>query len=139
MKILIDTNFFYALTDIDDSRHDRALEILQTTNWDQFSLILTNVLVINETYTLLMYRSQGNTHLFKELDELFWGKKKFFQIIYPTQHDYQQICETIQKFSSSKRQLSFVDASLIYLGKKLTAQYILSFDSHFDGILIRIS
>ena len=34
--------------------------------------------------------------------------------------------------------LSYVDASLIFLYQKYKADYILTFDSHFDNILERL-
>ena len=139
MKILLDTNFFYAITDKTDARHDQAINLLESMDWSQYSQILTNILVVSETYTLLMYRSQGKIHLFDELDELFWGKKKFFKILYPTKSAYQAISKIMQTYASPKKQLSFVDASLIYYGKDLAVDHILSFDSHFDGIIMRIS
>ena len=45
--------------------------------------------------------------------------------------------EIYKKYITPKRLLSFTDATLIYLFQKLKADYIISFDSHFDNILDR--
>jgi len=52
-------------------------------------------------------------------------------------NDYEKIYDVLTKYCTSKRLLSFVDASLIYMYNKHNAEYILSFDSHFDNITNR--
>ncbi|MHA1648274.1 MAG: type II toxin-antitoxin system VapC family toxin [Promethearchaeota archaeon] len=95
-------------------------------------------MVVNETYTLMMYRSKGNLNQLQFLDNLFWGEERFFKIVYFNKPDFQNIAQTMKKYSSPKKMLSFVDASLIYLASQLKISQIVSFDAHFDGILNRI-
>ena len=85
-----------------------------------------------------MYRSKGNIAQLKLLDELFWGKGKFARIIFPSFEEFKKIAEVMKTYSSPSKMLSFVDASLIFFGKQLEIDDILSFDHHFDGIFRRI-
>jgi len=136
MTILIDSNFLYALKAKNDKYSDRASEILLSLN--EKEIFLTNYLVLNETLTLAITRSKANKSFIDKIQELIWGQENFFRIIQLTPHDYKEVFEVLQKYSTPKKLLSFVDASLIFLNKKVNARAILSFDSHFDGIISRL-
>lgn len=138
MGFLIDSNYFYALHRKNDKNYKAAARIFNSDIWNLKGPALTSCLVINETYTLAMYRTKNNKKLLKDLDLLFWSDDRFFGIVLFTLEDYQKASQYLLKYSSPKRFLSFVDASLIYLGKKQNYNTIISFDSHFDGILERI-
>lgn len=138
MPILFDTSFIYALIRESDKNHKRAQEILKNTDWKRKSPICIPTLVINETYTLVIYRSNGNLEVLRTLDEFFWGDEKFYLLINLRVPEYRKITKLIQKYVSSKKNLSFVDVALIYLGKNRNINEIVSFDKHFDGLLNRI-
>lgn len=136
MTIIIDSNFLYALKAEKDKYSERASEILLGLN--EKELFLTNYLVLNETLTLAIRRSRANKSFIDKIQELIWGQENFFQIIQLTPRDYKEVFEVLQKYTTPKKLLSFVDASLIFLNKKVNARAILSFDSHFDGIISRL-
>ena len=136
MTIIIDSNFLYALKAKNDKYSDRASEILLSLN--EKEIFLTNYLVLNETLTLAITRSKANKSFIDKIQELIWGQENFFRIIQLTPHDYKDVFEVLQKYTTPKKLLSFVDASLIFLNKKVNARAILSFDSHFDGIISRL-
>ncbi len=136
MTIIIDSNFLYALKAKNDKYSDRASEILLSLN--EKEIFLTNYLVLNETLTLAITRSKANKSFIDKVQELIWGQENFFRIIQLTPHDYKEVFEVLQKYTTPKKLLSFVDASLIFLNKKVNARAILSFDSHFDGIISRL-
>jgi len=136
MTIIIDSNFLYALKAEKDKYSERASEILLDLN--EKELFLTNYLVLNETLTLAIRRSRANKSFIDKIQELIWGQENFFQIIQLTPRDYKEVFEILQKYTTPKKLLSFVDASLIFLNKKVKARAILSFDSHFDGIISRL-
>ncbi len=54
------------------------------------------------------------------------------------QDEYKTVFNDLKKYTTPKRLLSFIDASLIYLYQKYNGDKILSFDSHFDSILKRL-
>ncbi|KKM82116.1 hypothetical protein LCGC14_1322810 [marine sediment metagenome] len=136
MTILLDSTFLYALKAKNDKYSERASEILLDVNKKE--LLLTNYLVLNETITLAVARSKANTSFMEKIFEIIWGQEKFFKIIQLTPHDFREVFEVLRKFSTPKKLLSFVDASLIFLNNKFNAKAILSFNSHFDGIISRI-
>ena len=136
MTIIIDSNFLFSLKAEKDKYSERASEILLGLN--EKELFLTNYLVLNETLTLAITRSRSNKSFIDKIQELIWGQENFFQIIQLTPRDYKEVFEVLQKYTTPKKLLSFVDASLIFLNKKVNARAILSFDSHFDGIISRL-
>ena len=136
MTIIIDSNFLFSLKAEKDKYSERASEILLGLN--EKELFLTNYLVLNETLTLAITRSRANKSFIDKIQELIWGQENFFQIIQLTPRDYKEVFEVLQKYTTPKKLLSFVDASLIFLNKKVNASAILSFDSHFDGIISRL-
>ena len=139
MGILLDSGFIYALKDEDDNNHDLAEKILKELDWSKKYPVYVPIFIINETYTLMVYRTKGNLKKISSLDDFFWGDEAFFKIIDFKPNEYTEVAKLIPKYVSQKKLLSFVDLSLIYMGIKLKIEEIISFDSHFDGIMYRIS
>lgn len=136
--ILLDSNFIFALKAKRDKNYNRANEILDVLIEEKNDIISTNYLVLNETFTLAISRYNGKVEYIKEYYKLFWGSENFFQLISIEMNENKEIYSILEKYISPKRQLSFVDGSLIYLYKKNDAKQIISFDSHFDNILNRL-
>lgn len=86
----------------------------------------------------MVARFNGNPFHLDKMHKLFWGDDNFFQIEYLMQDEYNTVFNDLKKYTTPKRLLSFVDASLIFLYQKYNAEKILSFDSHFDNILNRL-
>jgi len=93
---------------------------------------------VSETYTLMNARTRGNLKAIKNLETIFWSNDCFFTIVYFNKEGYIQISEIMHKYTSSKKIISFIDASLIYLKETLKCNSVISFDDHFDGIINRI-
>lgn len=140
MTILIDSSFLYAVKIKGDKNHRMAKKILLNLEWKKYGMILTNDLVVNESFTLTHLRTKGNLQAINAMSEFVWGKERFFTIYQIQIENYPKIVDVMVKFSnvSKNELLSFVDASLIFLAKEQTIQDIVSFDHHFDGILTRI-
>ncbi|MHA1278136.1 MAG: type II toxin-antitoxin system VapC family toxin [Candidatus Helarchaeota archaeon] len=139
MGILLDTGFLYALKMKQDNLYSVAQNILQETNWKKYGLIVTSSLVVNELLTLVNIRTKSNKTALKQIGQLIWGEENFFKIVFLSPTEFKEIAKLLHKYSTADLLLSFVDASLIYLSKKLNVTTIISFDKHFDGILTRIS
>ncbi|MHA1719153.1 MAG: type II toxin-antitoxin system VapC family toxin [Promethearchaeota archaeon] len=137
LGILLDTGFIFALKDENDPYHLQAIKLFKNINWDDLSPVITNNLVINEVLTLAVYRSLGNKKILEALKNLVWGTEKFFQVLEVPFENYEAVLKILIQYISPKKLLSFVDASLIYSAKLLKYNKIISFDSHFDGILTR--
>jgi predicted nucleic acid-binding protein len=138
MGVLLDTGFLFGIRDKDDPHHQSAMQIIDNFDWNANRPVMTNILVVNEIYTLLNARSKANKSLLRNLDELFWGDDNFFRIYYFDPEDYPKISLILQQYSNINTLLSFVDASIIYQCNLFQFSTVISFDSHFDGILNRI-
>lgn len=138
MTIIIDSNFLFALKAKRDKNHSRAIEILNLLEEKYKKLKITSWLVVGETLTLAVSRFNGETRYIEVFYKLFWSEDTFFEIIQFNFDEYAEIYNILKKYSTPDRLLSFVDASLIFLYKKMKAEYILSFDSHFDTISNRM-
>lgn len=138
MPALLDSNFLFALIAKKDKYHNDARRIFNSDILDLNGPIYTSDLVISEAFTLAMIRSKGDKNLIDQLDSIITREKKFFEIKFLNQADFQEIYKIFMKYSSDTKLLSFVDASLIYLKNQLKSNLIVSFDSHFDGIIERI-
>ena len=136
MIIILDTGFLFALNSKKDRHHTRAYEIFDEIN-KQKTKYFTNYAVMDETLTLATIHSHGNISFLNSFVALFIGKDNFFNIVQFGAQEFAEIAEIYKKYITPKKLLSFTDASLIYLFQKLKADYIISFDSHFDNILDR--
>lgn len=136
MIIILDTSFLFALKSKKDQYHKRVYEILNEFEGEK-TKYFTNYLIMNETLTLAISRSHGNISFLEKYIALFFENDNFFQVLQNTPQEFKKIVEICKKYITSKRLLSFSDASLIYLYQKLNANCIVSFDSHFDNILNR--
>ena len=138
MGIVLDTSFLYALLIKKDKNHERAQMILKNLEWVKFGSVVTIGLVVNETFTLMNIRTKGNPTAIEQVNDIFYGEKNFFNIIYLNEEDFKSSVNLMKSYSKKEKILSFVDAALIYLAKRFRYKNIISFDSHFDGILTRI-
>jgi len=132
--IILDTSFLFALKSRKDKYYQRAYELFTEKKNTKY---FTNYFILNETFTLAINRSRGNLSFLEHYISLFFGKDNFFQVIQNTPQDFVDIIEICKKYITPKSLLSFADASLIYLYQKINADYLISFDGHFDHILTR--
>lgn len=137
MTIIVDTNFLFALKAKKDKNRDRAIEIFRDFNENKHELI-TSYFVVGEVLTLAISRSFGDISFLVKIYNLVLGAEKIIILYQFTSGEYQKIFDILRKYCTSKRLLSFVDATLIYLYEKYNADFILSFDSHFDHITKRL-
>lgn len=69
-RAFVDTGGFYALISENDVRHDAALAVFRQANSERWTLVTTNVVVI-ETYALLLNRTgEGRPKAIQFLDHL---------------------------------------------------------------------
>ena len=140
MGILLDTGFICGIKIEEDDNHNVSDLIMEKIKWKKFGRVIVPSTVVNETLTLVNMRTRCNPIALNQIESIFWGKERFFEIYPVSYEDYYSIFLLMKKYSNKEKQkfLSFVDASLIYIAQKLNFSTIISFDSHFDGILTRI-
>lgn len=136
MSIILDSNFLFALRSEKDNNFHRAYEINSKIEQEK-KRCMTSLFAINEVFNLSIFRTHGNINNLEKYISLFYGKDNFFKIYHFSEQELILISDILRKYLTPKRLLSFTDASLIYLYQKFNADYIVSFDKHFDNILNR--
>ncbi len=142
MGIFLDTGFLVGLCHPNDDFHQNSVNILKEMSTGKFGLIYTSPYVISEAATLLLIRTYGNLKLIEEFYDLLYGTHQFTRILPWTSEIEKRTWELFkdinQKAKTEKDYISFVDASNIAYCRTYDIDHIASFDSHFDGFLIRI-
>mgnify|MGYP006308320829 CR=1 FL=1 len=139
MGIFLDTGFYMALVDKNDPHYKKSLELLKTLKTGKYGQILTSILVISETLTLVSVRTKNNTKALNNVRELLVGRKRFALILRTNPEIEQKTMDLfVKRNSTAEDTMSYVDCSNIEFCKHNGLEYILSFDSHFDGWLKRI-
>ena len=139
MKVLIDTSFIYAIFIEKSPNHKKAQRLLEIIlKSGQNDVFFTTNHVVQECYSVFSNRIHDAAYM-NSLDEFFYGETCFFEVVYigadrtRDQEIVQIMKEHLEK--KPKKALSFVDASLIYIAKVISAEKILAFDAHFENII----
>jgi len=125
VKVLLDTSAFIALACSKDRHHAQALAKMDRLAVERHPIYTTNA-ILYETYNWLAVR-MGPRQASKFGRELRRGSD--MTIVALTTEDESGTLAVLEKFSQI--QLSFVDASSIYLFSTLGMDRIFSFDHHF--------
>jgi len=142
MGVLLDTGFYLGLSHPKDKYADISEKILKELATGNYGVLYTSHFIINEVTTLTSIRSKNNLKVFNHLEKLLWGSEKIATIL-PFDSNFE--LETWQLFKKvnpidlkNKKPMSFTDISSIILCNHHQIEYIVSFDSHFDGFLQRM-
>lgn len=122
-KVFIDTSAIYALLNLKDENHTKAVnyyEILKKKN----AIIITTNYIIDETYTLLMIR-KGQEFAVDFIDKL----RITFNIFYIEKTDDDQAIEILKKYID--KNFSFTDAVSFHIMKSNNIKTAFAFDKHF--------
>lgn len=125
MKVLFDTSAFIALACPKDRHHAEAIAKMERLAEERHPVYTTNA-VLYETCNWLAVR-MGPRQASKFGREIRRGSD--MTIVALGLEDETGALSVLEKFSQI--QLSFVDASSIYLFKKLGMDRVFSFDRHF--------
>lgn len=142
MGVFLDTGFYLGLCHPKDKYAEQSEHILKELATGNYGVLYTSYFIINEVATLAAVRSKNDLKVFNHLEKLLWGSEKIASIL-PFEEDIEQeIWELFKKVNSTdlkhKKSMSFTDISSIILCKTHQIEYIVSFDTHFDGFLKRI-
>jgi predicted nucleic acid-binding protein len=123
--VLLDTDFIFSFFDQNQSTHDQAVEIVKTLSPDA-RFIMSN-LVKQELATVISYKVDHSS--MKQVMKLL----EYFEAdeIFISKHETDLIWE---KFLQTKKKVSFIDVSNVFLAKKLSAK-IASFDQFYPKSL----
>ena len=123
MRTLVDTGFLYALADVRDMHHNRALEVSRTLS----DTVIVPVTVLPEICYLLDSRL-GHAAMRQFLIRLHDGPMLIEQV---TKADLARASEILDQYADSR--IDFVDATLVTLAERLNIIHILTVDRrHFQ-------
>ncbi len=116
--IIADTSFLVAFYHEIDSNHQEAVSLMQKHEHEG---LLISDYVLGETATVLLYKKKLESSLkFIEMAE----ETESVKLLKFSEQDFQQILDTFRK---QKHQLSFIDASVVYLARNMNLA-VLCFD-----------
>ncbi|MDI9644142.1 MAG: PIN domain-containing protein [Candidatus Verstraetearchaeota archaeon] len=131
MAIILDTGFFVALRNADDELHDRSKQLMKRVLRAEFGRAFTTDYIIDEAITTALVRTRrhdlaldiGKYIMDSPRIRKLWTEKEVFELAW-------------QKFRLLKgRSLSFTDCTTLAQMERLEIDYLLSFDSGFDGLV----
>ena len=142
MGAFLDTGFYLGLCHPKDKYAGQSEQILEELATGNYGILYTSYFIINEVTTLAAIRTKNNIKVFNHLEQILWGQDKIANII-PFDSDIEhETWELFKKVNSTDlkdtKPMSFTDISSIILCTHHQIEYIVSFDSHFDGFLQRI-
>lgn len=142
MGVFLDTGFYLGLCHPKDKYAEQSEMILKELATGNYGVLYTSYFIINEVTTLAAIRSKNNIKVFNHLEKLLWGREKIANIL-PFDLNFELgTWELFKKVNTTdlkeKKPMSYTDISSIILCNHHQIEYIVSFDSHFDGFLQRI-
>lgn len=136
MSIFCDTGFYFAIMFKKDSNHQTAVTILKDLAQNKYGRIMTSDYVYDEAMTLVNARMRGKRlDLLDKMSNLFISEEPIAKMLKIETEWLREIQEIQKKYTTSKRILSFTDASNILVCEKEKIKEIISFDKNFEGIL----
>ena len=126
--MILDTSFLISFYAQDDKNHQTALELMKSIDGERL-LILDQIL--GETATVLLYK-KGIDAANKFIETV--TDNETITLIYGSEIDFY---ENVSTFQNQKKQLSFIDASLVNLALKMNEE-ILTFDENMKKELERL-
>jgi|Deesub1362A_J573_1020465.scaffolds.fasta_scaffold00059_67 hypothetical protein len=136
MSIFIDTSVFVAYINKRDSSHDRAVHLLEDIMGGKYGRAYTSDYIFDEAVTFSLLKTKD---VKKALDvgKLILGDgnlPRFTDILFVDRGVFNKAWEIFLKYG----RLSFTDCTSIALMSEYEIRYIASFDSGFDGVVIRL-
>ncbi|MGB7413941.1 MAG: PIN domain-containing protein [Thermosynechococcaceae cyanobacterium] len=125
-QVFLDSGAFFALLVAEDSVHQRAVELFQRADSENWDLVTTNLIVV-ETYTLILARTRrGRDNAVAFLDSLDSSTVCVERI---TKNDEALGAEIVR--TQQDKMYSLCDAISFAVMKRMGIVETISFDKHF--------
>lgn len=137
MSVFVDTGVFYALQNTRARHHAEARVSLAVTNTGRYGRPHTSDYVFDEAVTLV--RSHRGYSEAKTVGDRILGVGEYpdaYDLFTVTERDFENALDIFETYRDHP--LSFTDASTIALMDVHDIDYLLSFDSDFDGLIDRL-
>jgi len=128
--IIIDTNFFLALYNLNDSNHTRAKKDFKYLASTPTPKIIAST-VIEEMITVSKLKMWDVLNIVYSLSEdIISGKNNFYFYKFVDEYLFMKILKLVQEKQYSK--LSFIDCSLIAILQEYKDAQLLTYDKELD-------
>jgi len=134
MAVFIDTGIFVGGRNRNDVNHARAKELLRSALSGEFGRIFTSDYIVDESVTLALVRTR-NLQIAVNVGRFIIDSPRIEKLVI-TRDEFNEAWNRFQKLG--KKFLSFTDCTSLVLAEKRGASKIMSFDSHFDGLMERV-
>ncbi len=128
---LIDTSFLVALQNKRDQYYSQSKKVFKELVQQKTTYFYLSDFILDEAFTLVQARTQ-DFRICQQILQVLPHIPRF-NLVYMTRHRFEQTWHVFQKYFS--RGLSFTDAFNVQLCNELNIPTILTFDSHYSGIL----
>jgi len=138
MSVLIDTGILYADHDTDATRHEEAINALETVYDGELGHPYISDYIFDEAITLTRKRT-GSFTAAKRLNDRLRGRGGYpraFEMCHVSPTVFSNAVTVFERYDDQA--LSFTDATSVALLDQRDIDRILSFDDDFDGIVDRI-
>lgn len=129
----MDTGVLVAARNADDNRHQRGKDLIRSALRRDYGPAYTSDYVIDEAVTLMLVRTK-NPDMAVDVGDFALRSSRIAKLWVSR----QSFSEAFDKFKTLKeRSLSFTDCTSLVLMGQNGIDEIMSFDSHFDGLVPR--
>jgi uncharacterized protein len=137
---IIDTNMFVSFINKKDQNHKIAYEIFDRVRRGEFGQPYTSDYVFDEALTVALMRTRRLEESIK-IGKLILGSKSegipaLARLVHVDERTFEESWNVFQSRKYSK--LSFTDHTLLSQMKAYHLEYLISFDTGFDGLVTRI-
>ncbi len=140
MSVFIDTGIFIAYVNKRDEHHTSATHLIEDVMKNKYGAAFTSDMVFDEAVTFILYKSGDIGKAISTRDFILGNEEKsiprFMNLIFVDGDTLENSWNTFVKYVIKR--LSFTDCSTIELMKARDIQCLASFDSGFDGIVMRL-
>ncbi|MFQ6075103.1 MAG: type II toxin-antitoxin system VapC family toxin [Candidatus Bathyarchaeia archaeon] len=134
MAVFVDTGLFVALRNADDEYHERSKGLMRRALKGEFGRVYTSYYVIDEAITTALVRTRRHD-LAVDVGEYIIESPRIVKLRV-TKDVFKSAWETFKTLKD--RPMSFTDCVSLSLIENNKIKQVMSFDSGFDGLILRI-
>jgi len=140
MSIFIDSNIFIAFANKRDKNHERALQLMDDVRRGKFGRAYTSDYIFDEAVTVALIRTR-RPDIAVKVGKLILGSARegIPRIARMITVDERIFLKAWENFQSGRfKGLSFTDHTILAQIKEYGIDMLLSFDTDFDGLTVRV-
>lgn len=138
MSVFVDTGVFFAHHDTDAERHEQAVSAFEALLDGTYGQPYTSDYILDETVTLTRTRT-GSFDAASSVAGRILGEEPYPDVFEMLDIEPDDVWSSLRMFHRYQdHDLSFTDATTIWLCESRGIDAVLSFDDDFDGLIERV-